>query len=129
METEDGDFVVEGFHGSAEDAKFDELVGIIEDFMISLDMDEVMTRLLPPFSSVTNDHEKHQYYRQVLEEVEKGLDAEVLRKSTLDSMSAVATLLQERKDEISDDVWEFVSDGCFDFTTFIEKWESMKEKK
>lgn len=129
METEEGEFVVEGFHGSSEDAKFDELVGTIEDFMISYDIDDALKRLLPS-KPLDNDHERHTLYRKLIEEVEKAMDTYVLKHcSSFSKMEDVALLLESRKEEISEEVWQFATEGCFDYPTFVEKLEELEKKK
>lgn len=132
MDTEDGDFIVEGTHGSPDDVKFDEAVGVIEDFMISCDLDAVLKKVLPPFASVKTDHDRHSFHRKVVDSVEKDLDTYVMKHCTsVSSMEELAALLQSRQSEISEDVWDFISDGCFDYSGFLEKWEAMDltEKK
>eukprot|EP00796_Vickermania_ingenoplastis_P012511 gene12511-8567_t len=124
MDTEEGEFIVEG-HSTPEDAKFDEIVGAIETFMISFDMDAAMKEVVPPLEKPDTDHERHIIYRKLLDKVDKELNTYVHERCSIASLEEVAELLASRKEEISEEVWDFVSDSCFDYQTFIQKWEAL----
>lgn len=124
MDTDEGEFIICGSSGSPEDAAFDELVGHIEDFMMSFDMEAALGSL-PSSASLPGDHERHAVYRQFVERVGAALDAHVIAACPqYKSINEIGPLLQSRSDEISDDVWEFVSEGCFDYVTFDEQWKT-----
>lgn len=126
MDTEEGDFIICGDGGSPEDAAFDAVVGVIEDFMVSFDKEQIWC-MVPPLSQASNEHDQHTQYQAVLKAVESELDAYVLAQCPeYASVEEVGALLQTRQNDISEEVWEFVSEGCFDYETFIELW---KEKK
>lgn len=122
MDTEDGEFTICGNGGSPEDAAFDALVGVIEDFMVTFDL-ETVWESVPPLHTVSGDHDRHTVYRSVVEKVEAALDAHVLAACPeYGSIDEVGTLLQSRHQDITEEVWEFVSEGCFDFDTFMTEW-------
>ncbi|KEG12159.1 hypothetical protein DQ04_01941060 [Trypanosoma grayi] len=122
MDTEEGEFIVCGSCGTAKDIQFDELVGVIEGFMVNFDPSAVLKRL-PPISSVTDDHERHVLHKGVLAQVEAELDAYVLENCpSIESMEDAASLLLARSGEIADEVWDFISEGCFDYSAFVEMW-------
>ncbi|KPI85944.1 putative ARF-like 2-binding protein [Leptomonas seymouri] len=126
MDTEEGDFIICGDGGSPEDIAFDTVVGVIEDFMISFDMDGVW-KMMPPLHSTSGEHEQHAHYQAALQSVEKEMDAYVLEQCpNYGSIDAVGALLQKRRDDISEEVWEFVSEGCFDYEAFMELWREKK---
>ncbi|KPA78442.1 hypothetical protein ABB37_06069 [Leptomonas pyrrhocoris] len=126
MDTEDGDFIICGDGGSPEDVALDTVVGVIEDFMISFDSERVWD-MVPPFHRTSDEHEQHTHFQTVLQAVEKEMDAYVLQQCPdLDSVEEVGALLQKRHLDISDQVWEFVSEGCFDYETFIQLWKENK---
>ncbi|KAG8342878.1 hypothetical protein TRVL_06294 [Trypanosoma vivax] len=128
MDTEEGEFVVYGNSGSAEDAQFDQIVGAIEDFMMSFDHGSVF-KSLPPFASVASDHDKHQIHRDLLARISADLDECVLQRCEgVTSMTDVMRLLEERCEEVSDDVRSFVREGFFDYSTFVEEWEEWGKK-
>ncbi|ORC92602.1 uncharacterized protein TM35_000033550 [Trypanosoma theileri] len=123
MDCDEEEFVVCGNGGSAEDIQFDELVGVVENFMVNFDPNSVFSSL-PPFSSIPNEHEKQKIHRDVITRVESDLDAYVLENcQAIESMEVAANLLSNRRDEIVDEVWDFVSEGCFDYLTFLIMWE------
>jgi hypothetical protein len=126
MDTEDGDFAICGDGGSAADVAFDTVVGVIEDFMVSFDKEQVWS-LVPPLHSTSSEHEQHAHYQAVLKAVEEEMDAYVLQRcSEYSSIGAIGELLQQRQEDISEEVWEFISEGCFDYETFIELWRLKK---
>ncbi|EPY42770.1 hypothetical protein AGDE_01153 [Angomonas deanei] len=93
--------------------------------MIQFDLNGAINTL-PGFSSVTNDHEKHTIFTNFLANVETELDNYVIsRCSGFSTLAEVGELLEARKDEITDEVWEFLSDGCLDYVTFAEQWEKI----
>ncbi|CBH16572.1 ARF-like 2-binding protein, putative [Trypanosoma equiperdum] len=123
MDSEEGEFVVYGDCGSAEDAQFDQLVGAIEDFMVNLDQDAMLAKL-PPFFSVSDEHERHKIHRELLKRVDADLDEHVLKNcQSIGSMENAVRILESRKEEISEDVLDFVSDGFLDYNIFVEAWE------
>lgn len=126
MDTEEGDFVICGDGGTAEDAAFDAVVGVIEDFMVNFDTDKIWA-MVPPLHETADEHAQHTHYQAVLKAVEGEMDAYVLAQCPeYDSIEAVGALLQARQNDISEEVWEFVSEGCFDYATFIELWKEHK---
>ncbi|KAL7701204.1 hypothetical protein N2W54_002663 [Lotmaria passim] len=126
MDTEEGDFIICGDGGSPEDVAFDTMVGVIEDFMIQFDKERIW-RMVPPLHYTSGEHEQHTHYQAVLKAVESELDAHVLaRCPEYNSIEAVGNLLEKRQADISEEVWEFVSEGCFDYETFIELWRQKK---
>ncbi|ESL06790.1 hypothetical protein TRSC58_05531 [Trypanosoma rangeli SC58] len=123
MDTEDGEFVVCGTGGTAEDVQFDNLVGVIEDFIANFDAD-VVFRQLPPFSSLPSDHERYGLHKEVVAQTEAELDAYVLEHcESIASLKDATALLSNRSEEIADEVWDFITQGCFDYTTFAELWK------
>lgn len=126
MDTEDGDFIICGDGGSPEDVAFDTVVGVIEDFMINFDRERVW-EMVPPLSRTSGEHEQHMHYQAVLKAVESEMDSYVLEQCPdYQTIEAVGELLQQRQDDISEEVWEFVSEGCFDYETFIVLWKERK---
>ncbi|EPY31005.1 hypothetical protein STCU_03698 [Strigomonas culicis] len=125
MDTDDGCFVIEGDHGSPEDAAFDEVVGVIEDFMINFDLDGAL-RTLPPSHNVANDHERHTLFKNFVSNVERELDKHVMNQCPqFADVAQVGQLLESRKDEIDDGVWEFISEGCLDYVYLSARWASV----
>ncbi|RNF26457.1 putative ARF-like 2-binding protein [Trypanosoma conorhini] len=123
MDTEDGEFTVCGAGGTTEDAKFDDLVGVIEDFMANFDTEAVFRRL-PPFASVSSDHERYGLHKELIAQKEAELDAYVLEHcESIASVEDATSLLSSRSKEIADEVWDFITEGCFDYTTFAELWK------
>ncbi|CAJ1007313.1 hypothetical protein Q4I28_002627 [Leishmania naiffi] len=126
MDTEEGEFLICGNGGSPEDAAFDTVVGVIEDFMISFDL-EKMWQSVPPLHTISDEHEQHTVYRSFVEKVDQELDAHVLAACPVyKSSDEVVALLQRRHEDITEEVWAFVSEGCFDYEAFVEQW---KEKR
>ncbi|KAG5507546.1 hypothetical protein JKF63_06495 [Porcisia hertigi] len=126
MDTEEGEFIICGTGGSAEDAAADAIVGVIEDFMISFDTEELW-QSVPPLHTVSGYHDQYTVYRSVLEKVERELDAHVLAAfPEYKSIEEVSLLLQKRRGDITEDVWEFVSEGCFDYEEFIKQWKESR---
>lgn len=124
MDTETGDFCITGCGGSAEDQKFDALVGTIEEFMMTYDLEATKKRVLPPFNDSLSDHEKHKIYRAFVERVEKDLERRVMQSGLgFSSIEEVAQMLEARHDEIDDDVADFVNEGCFEYSTFLVWWK------
>ncbi|KAK7196131.1 ARF-like 2-binding protein [Novymonas esmeraldas] len=124
MDTDEGEFIICGDGGTPEDAAFDALVGAIEDFMITFDAEQVW-QAVPPLHTVQSDHERHTIFTAFLAEVERRLDAHVLAAcGDGSSIEEVGALLQRRHEDITPEVWEFVSEGCFDYETFMEQWKS-----
>ncbi|PWV17511.1 putative ARF-like 2-binding protein [Trypanosoma cruzi] len=127
MDTEDGEFMVCGSGGTVEDAQLDDLVGVIEDFMAHFDPDAVF-RQLPPFSSVASDHERHRLYREAVLQTEADLDAYVLEHcGSIESLKDATSLILDRSDEIAEEVRDFINEGCFNYTTFVELWKQNKK--
>ncbi|CAG9572395.1 conserved hypothetical protein [Leishmania major strain Friedlin] len=126
MDTEEGEFIICGNGGSPEDAAFDAVVGVIEDFMISFDPEQVW-QSLPPLHTVSGDHDQHTVYTSFLEKVDQELDAHVLASCPeYKSIEQVVTLLQKRHEDITEEVWSFVSEGCFDYEAFMEQWKKKR---
>lgn len=122
MDTEDGSFVITGTC-SSEDAQFDELVGTIEEYMVSFDLDATMNSL-PSYAATRNEHEAHAVFRNFLQRVETELEQHVLqRQPHYKTIGEVSELLGRRKDEISEEVWDFVSEAYLDFVSFVEEWK------
>lgn len=127
MNTQNGDFIIEGFHGTEEDILFDELVGAIEDFMVSLNFEDTFKLLLPPLSSVPSDHERYNLYKSAIQKIESALDAHVLKKCpSFKSINEVSELLARRKDEITEDVWDFIEEGFLAYPALLEKWALLR---
>ncbi|KAH9589136.1 hypothetical protein LSM04_002718 [Trypanosoma melophagium] len=127
MDCDEEELFLCGNGGSAEDVQFDELVGVIENFMVNFDPNSIFSEL-PPFSSIPNEHEKQKIHRDLIAQVESELDAYVVEHcDTIKSMEAAAELLSSRRDEIVDEVWDFVSEGCFDYNTFLTMWEKFEK--
>lgn len=126
MDTEEGDFIICGDGGSPEDAAFDAVVGVIEDFMVNFDMAR-MWEMIPPLHDTADEHAQHSCYQSVLKAVEAEMDAYVMAQCPeYSSIEEVGALLQSRQGDISEEVWEFVSEGCFDYETFIQLWRDQK---
>ncbi|KAG5480982.1 hypothetical protein LSCM1_06656 [Leishmania martiniquensis] len=126
MDTEDGEFIIHGNGGSPEDVAFDGLVGVIEDFMISFDVEELW-KSVPLLHTISSDHDQHTVYRSFVEKVERALDAHVLAACpNYKSIEEVGTLLQGRYEDITEEVWRFVSEGCLDYDAFMEQWSEKR---
>lgn len=124
MNTEEDSFEILGDTCNEEDVQFDELVGVLEEFMMSCDV-EARLRRLPALKAVSSDHERHTMYRRFLSSIETDLDACVKRHCRSSgglAFADVPALLERRKDEISEEVWEFMSEGCLDYLDFVERW-------
>ncbi|KAG5503589.1 hypothetical protein JIQ42_05810 [Leishmania sp. Namibia] len=122
MDTEEGEFIICGNGGSPEDAAFDGVVGVIEDFMISFDA-EPLWQSVPLLHTISADHDRHTVYRAFVGRVEQELDARVLAACPhYKSVAEVGALLQKRHEDIAEEVWRFVSEGCLDYEAFMELW-------
>ncbi|GET87719.1 hypothetical protein, conserved [Leishmania tarentolae] len=126
MDTEEGEFIICGNVGSPEDVAFDTVVGVIEDFMISFDLEHVW-QSVPSLHNVSDDHDQHAVYTSFLEKVDNELDMYVLAACPeYKSIEEIVSLLQNRQEDITEEVWAFVSEGCFDYETFMEQWREKR---
>ena len=117
----DEEVIAIGEGGTSEDQLFDQIIGIVEEFMVSLQMDQLM-RSLPNMNTVENDHEKHMYHKRIVMECEEKLDARVHEQLPDLHFSTIVDLLHSRRDEIGEEVWEFVSSGCLEYPSFVALW-------
>lgn len=125
MDTEDGEFIICGSGGTPEDAAFDHLVGCIEDFMINYDVTGTLLALAP-LRTIDGDHDRYIVFKQFVEKVEHLLDEHVKHEcDSIQCMEEAGQLLLARREEISDEVFEFISEGCFTYETFLERWKEV----
>ncbi|CCW61280.1 unnamed protein product [Phytomonas sp. EM1] len=124
MDTSQGEFTICASAESPEDAQFDNLVGAIEDFMISFDLKSALKEL-PRLRSITGEHEQHAIYKKFLNHVESELNQHILAHfPEYKDISEVESILHAQHDKISEEVWDFISEGCFDYNVFLEEWKA-----
>lgn len=126
MDTEDGDFTIEGTDCSPDTVLFDSIVGAIEDYMVNIDAVELW-RLVPVLHTVPNDHDRHTEFREFTKRIEEGLDSYVMKAcADLHGIDEASSILESRSEEVSDDAWDFLKNGYFDYASFLEEWKNRK---
>ena len=116
-------------HGTGADDEFARIIGTIEDFMVSDAIDEhrdAYFKALPPFKSVDNEHEQHSLFKKYVAEVDGLLDVRMAEAVPEKKADEIAALIEARHDELSEEVWEFVSGACLDFQQFVALWKEAK---
>lgn len=122
---EDEEVFACGDGGTEEDQEFDEIIGVIEDFMISFNPVD-MFKDLPSLATVESDHERHNHHKKLVDTIEERLDTHIAEMLPGKHMADIAAMIEGRMAEVSEEVWEFVSHGCMDYVSFLALW---KEKQ
>lgn len=145
-----------GDGGSADDQAFDRIIGVIEDFMCGFDVTLLFTTpvaaivakskgaggdegrsgvasdsdqqqlLLPSLSAVPSDHDRHSYHKAFVAKIESLLDAHIEKNMPGMHVSEVAAQIQTRIDEVGEEIWEFVQQGCMDYVSFLALWKEYR---
>eukprot|EP00759_Apiculatamorpha_spiralis_P007328 PhF_6_TR1434/c0_g1_i1/m.2533/K16742/ARL2BP, BART; ADP-ribosylation factor-like protein 2-binding protein len=115
--------------GTPEDAYFDNIVGVIEELL----MDDTFASLRDQFFRkhaihfvTTTDENPHIYFdihRQYIAEIESFVEKYITTKIPTFQMSTFLGLLQNRKEEVTGDIWDLLSAA----TNFLVFKESMIE--
>jgi ADP-ribosylation factor 2-binding protein len=122
---DDEEVFATGDGGSAEDQAFDELIGVVEDFMFSFDVMALFSTL-PPLQQVDDDHQRHKLHKGFVAKIEAQLDAHVTRRIPGVEFRAAAKLIESRHKEVSEEVWDFVNHGCMDYVSFLALWKEQR---
>ena len=133
------------------DALFDTIVGVIQQFMCDLCLDQRLAADLPPLNTIQDDHARHTIFTKFIEKIDGELDEgieealEVFNAEEVPQMMCaimedasiedkalpfptpvtreyVEKLVAERKDEMGPEVEEFVTAGCLDYPSFLALW-------
>ena len=119
--------------GTAEDREFDELIGAIEGFLVSDELEssrqEFFNKLpnpsSPEFTSLPQQ-EKYICFKKYVEFLDELLDKFITGKFPGKKIEDLAAMIMKRKDEVSMDVMELVSGGeesGLDYESFVQMWE------
>lgn len=114
-----------GDGGTDEDREFDEIIGVIEDFMCSFDVLQLFDGL-PPLTEVESDHDRHIHHKSFVESIEKRLDAHISETLPGKTVMDIASRIEGRMSEVSEEVWDFVNHGCMDYVSFIALWKDRR---
>lgn len=108
---------------SVEDEIFFTAVGVIEDFMFTVDLPSRVGKL-PPYASLS-DHDRHAAFTTLVRRVEADLEAVLTSAMPNVSMAQITAEVSRRREDIAEEVVEFFTEGCLDYPTFAELWKSL----
>lgn len=112
--------------GTKEDRDFDNIIGVLEDIMVSDEIRQTLDTALqqcPAFGDL-NDHERYQCHKAFLARIEAIVDAGVARAVPHLSTEDIARTVKEREHEVSDEVFELVNGACMSYEQFAALWQA-----
>lgn len=115
-----------GDGGTEDDQNFDALIGVIEDFMCNFSVMGLLVDSVPSLASVPDDHDRHLRHKAFVALIEAKLDEHVEEKLPGMHVPAVAAMIKDRMNEVSEEVWDFVNHGCMDYVSFLALWRENK---
>lgn len=150
-ETAAGDVIIDGNGGeeevlcsnnvgTAEDREFDEVIGAIETFLMSDELEatrqKFFSKLPPPTKGEDGttptlpQQEIYIFFKQYVETIDEALDSYISAKFPKKNMEELALMIDKRKNEVSPDVLELVSGGTdsgLDYESFVQLWQVYHE--
>lgn len=126
--------------GTAEDREFDEVIGAIETFLMSDELEatrqKFFSKLPPPtkgedgITPTLPQQEIYIFFKQYVETIDEALDSYISAKFPKKNMEELALMIDKRKNEVSPDVLELVSGGTdsgLDYESFVQLWQVYHE--
>ncbi|XP_037370701.1 ADP-ribosylation factor-like protein 2-binding protein [Talpa occidentalis] len=118
---------------SASEAEFDAVIGCIEDIIMDTEFQVLQRSFMDSYYQEFEDTEENKLsylliFNEYLSLVEKYIEEELLRRVPRFNMAAFTTTLRQRKDEVTDDIFDMLLTFT-DFLAFKEMFLDYKAEK